>query len=57
MQLAVLVRHVGGMAYPTGLPKPVRKVLFAPVAVLAFVGGLLGYRARYPEYSGRPGDG
>ena len=57
LQLAVLVRHVGGMAYPTGLPKPVRKVLFAPVAVLAFVGGFLGYRARYPEYSGRPGDG
>jgi quercetin dioxygenase-like cupin family protein len=57
LQLAVLVRHVGGMAYPTGLPKPVRKVLFAPVAVLAFVGGLLGYRARYPEYSGRPSDG
>lgn len=51
LQLAVLARHIGGMAYPTDLPKPIRKVLFAPVALLAFVGGLLGYRARYPEYS------
>lgn len=52
LQLAVLVRDVGGMAYPTGLPKPIRKALFAPIAGLAFVGGLLGYRARYPGYSG-----
>lgn len=52
LQLAVLVRKVGGMAYPTVLPAPIRKALFAPVVLLAFVGGLFGYRAGYPEYSG-----
>lgn len=52
LQLAVLVDEVGRWTYPAGIPKPVRKALFAPVRVLAFVGGLLGYRARYPEYSG-----
>jgi hypothetical protein len=31
---------------------PVRKALFAPVFLLALVGRLLGYRVRYPEYSG-----
>lgn len=51
LQLAVLVRHVGGMAYSPKLPKPVRKALFAPVTALAFVGGLLGYKVRYTKYS------
>jgi quercetin dioxygenase-like cupin family protein len=51
LQLAVLVDEVGGWFYYTGVPKPVWKALFAPVAALAFVGKLLGYRARYPEYS------
>lgn len=52
LQLAVLVREIGKWAYSPGLPMPIRKALFAPVIVLAFVGGLLGYRTRYPEYSG-----
>ena len=52
LQLAVMARQIGGMAYPTGIPMPVRKALFAPVALLAFVGRLLGYMVRYPEYSG-----
>jgi mannose-6-phosphate isomerase-like protein (cupin superfamily) len=54
LQLAVLVHEVGGWFYCTGVPKPVWKALFAPVAWLAFIGRLLGYRARYPEY-GDPG--
>ena len=48
LQLAVLVHEVGSWVYLT----PVRKALFAPVALLAFVGRKFGYRARYPEYSG-----
>lgn len=44
LRLAVLVREVGGWAYPTKIPKPARKALFAPVAALAFVGGRLGYK-------------
>ena len=55
LQFAVLVHEVGGWFYYTGVPKPVWKALFAPVATLAFVGGLLGYKARYPEYSGLDG--
>ncbi|MGH3146461.1 MAG: cupin domain-containing protein [Rubrobacter sp.] len=51
LQLAVLAREVGSWAYSPGLPMPVRKALFAPVALLAFVGRLLGYRVHYPEYS------
>lgn len=52
LQLAVLADEVGGWFYYTGVPKPVWKALFAPVALLAVIGRLLGYRARYPEYSG-----
>src|SRR5215210_1031202 len=52
LQLAVLVREIGAWAYPLGLPMPLRKALFAPVVLLAFVGSALGYRFRYPEYSG-----
>ena len=52
LQLAVLVREIGAWAYPLGLPMPLRKALFAPVVLLAFVGRALGYRFRYPEYSG-----
>lgn len=51
LQLAVLIREIGRWAYPTGLPMPVRRALFAPVVLLAFVGRLLGYRVSYPEYS------
>jgi hypothetical protein len=35
----------------------VEKVLFAPVAALAFVGRLFGYRASYLKYSGPNGTG
>jgi quercetin dioxygenase-like cupin family protein len=52
LQFAVLAHEVGGWFYYTGVPKPVWEALFAPVAWLAFIGRLLGYRARYPEYSG-----
>jgi quercetin dioxygenase-like cupin family protein len=48
LQLAVLAHEIGSWLVLT----PVEKVLFAPVAALAFIGRLLGYRARYPEYSG-----
>jgi quercetin dioxygenase-like cupin family protein len=48
LQFAVLAREIGSWVLLT----PVEKVLFAPVEALAFVGGILGYRPRYPEYSG-----
>ena len=48
LQFAVLAREIGGWLVLT----PVEEALFAPVAALAFVGGIFGYRARYPEYSG-----
>ena len=48
LQLAVLAREVGSWLVLT----PVENVLFVPVVLLAFVGRLLGYRARYPEYGG-----
>jgi mannose-6-phosphate isomerase-like protein (cupin superfamily) len=48
LQLAVLAHEVASWL----VLRPVEKALFAPVAALAFVGGMLGYRARYPEYSG-----
>jgi quercetin dioxygenase-like cupin family protein len=51
LQLAVLAHEIGSWLVLT----PVEKVLLAPVAALAFVGELLGYRARYPEYSGPDG--
>ncbi len=52
LQLAVLVREIGVWAYSPGLSASARKVLFAPVVLLALVGSLLGYRTRSPEYSG-----
>jgi mannose-6-phosphate isomerase-like protein (cupin superfamily) len=52
LQLAVLVREIGSWAYSPGLSAAARKALFAPVVLLALVGRLLGYRTRYPEYSG-----
>jgi mannose-6-phosphate isomerase-like protein (cupin superfamily) len=52
LQLAVLAREIGGWAHSPGLAVPARKALFAPVVLLALVGRLLGYRTRYPEYSG-----
>src|SRR5215210_6865621 len=52
LQLAVLVREIGVWAYSPRLSAPARKALFAPVVLLALVGRLLGYRIRYPGYSG-----
>jgi quercetin dioxygenase-like cupin family protein len=52
LQLAVLVHEAGSWGYVTGVLRPVQKALLAPVALLAFVGRLLGYRAFYPRYSG-----
>ena len=52
LQLVVLAHEFGSWGYFTGVPKPARRALFAPVRVLALFGGLLGYRASYPEYSG-----
>ncbi len=53
LQLAVIAQDVGSWAYFTGIPGPMRKVLFAPVALLAFVGRLLGYRAVCPSLKSR----
>ena len=52
LQFAVLAREVGSWVYLG----PMGKALFAPVSALAYVGGLLGYKTRYPRYSG-PGAG
>jgi quercetin dioxygenase-like cupin family protein len=46
LQLAVQAHEVGSWL----VLAPMEKALFAPVALLAFVGRLLGYRVRYPEY-------
>jgi mannose-6-phosphate isomerase-like protein (cupin superfamily) len=51
LQLAVLAHEIGSWLVLT----PVENVLFAPVVLLAFVGRLLRYRARYPKYSGPDG--
>lgn len=53
LQLAVLAREIGSWLVLT----PVEKALFTPVVGLAFVGGLFGYRAHYPQYSGPDGPG
>jgi quercetin dioxygenase-like cupin family protein len=55
LQLAVLAHEFGSWGYFTGIPGPMRKVLFAPVASLAFVGRRLGYRTHYPEYGSYEG--
>jgi mannose-6-phosphate isomerase-like protein (cupin superfamily) len=47
LQLAVLAQEVGSYVYLT----PVQKALFVPVAALAFVGRMLGYRTQYLKYS------
>ena len=48
LQLAVLANEIGSWLVLT----PVGKVFLAPVALLAYVGGMLGYKSRYPKYSG-----
>jgi quercetin dioxygenase-like cupin family protein len=48
LQLAVLADEIASWL----VLRPVEKVLFAPVAALAFVGKVLGYRTSYLKYSG-----
>ena len=52
LQLAVLVDETRGMFYSSRVPVAVQKAFLELFAVLASVGRLLGYRARYPQYSG-----
>jgi quercetin dioxygenase-like cupin family protein len=52
LQLAVLVDETRGMFYSGRVPVPVQEVFLALFGVVASVGRLLGYKARYPEYSG-----
>lgn len=52
LQLAVLVDEVRGTFYSTRAPVAVQEAFLALFGVLASVGRLLGYKARYPEYSG-----
>ena len=53
LQLAVLADEVASWL----VLRLVEKVLFAPVAALAFVGRFFGYRASYLRYSGPKGTG
>jgi quercetin dioxygenase-like cupin family protein len=53
LQLAVLAEEIASWLEL----RPVEKVFFAPVAALAFVGRLFGYRASYHKYSGPNGTG
>jgi quercetin dioxygenase-like cupin family protein len=52
LQLAVLVDETRGMFYFSRVPVAVQEAFLALFAVVASVGRLLGYKARYPEYSG-----
>jgi hypothetical protein len=52
LQLAVLVDEMRGMFYSSRAPVAVQEAFLALFAVVASVGRLLGYKARYPEYSG-----
>ena len=52
LQLAVLVDETRGMFYFSRVPVAVQEAFLALLAVVASVGRLLGYKARYPEYSG-----
>jgi quercetin dioxygenase-like cupin family protein len=51
LQVAVLADEIASWL----VLRPVEKVFFAPVAALALVGRLLGYRASYLKYSGPNG--
>jgi len=51
LQLAVLVDETRGMFYSSRVPVAVQEAFLALFGVLASVGRLLGYKARYPEYS------
>jgi quercetin dioxygenase-like cupin family protein len=52
LQLAVLVDETRGMFYSSRVPVAVQEAFLELFGVLASVGRLLGYRARYPQYSG-----
>jgi hypothetical protein len=52
LQLAVLLDDMRGTFYSTRAPVAVQEAFLALFGVLASVGRLLGYKARYPEYSG-----
>jgi quercetin dioxygenase-like cupin family protein len=52
LQLAVLVDETRGMFYSSRAPVDVQEAFLALFSVLASVGRMLGYKARYPEYSG-----
>jgi hypothetical protein len=52
LQLAVLVDETRGMFYSSRVPVAVQEAFLTLFGVLASVGRLLGYKARYPEYSG-----
>jgi len=52
LQLAVLASEHNDEVYVTGLPIPIQKALMDTITLLAPVGRMLGYGARYPEYGG-----
>ena len=52
LQLAVLVDEMRRMFYSSRAPVAVQEAFLTLFAVVASVGRLLGYKARYPEYSG-----
>jgi quercetin dioxygenase-like cupin family protein len=52
LQLAMLVDEMRGMFYSSRAPVAVQEAFLALLAVMASVGRLLGYKARYPEDSG-----
>jgi quercetin dioxygenase-like cupin family protein len=52
LQFAVLVDETRGMFYSSWAPVDVQEAFLALFSVLASVGRMLGYKARYPEYSG-----
>ena len=51
LQLAVLVDETRGIFYSSRVPVALQEAFLALFAVLASVGRLLGYKARYPAYS------
>lgn len=51
LQAAVLVAEVGDFIRPASPPRWVQDLAFPP---LGAIGRLLGYRARYARYAGRP---
>ena len=52
LQLAVLADETRGMFYFSQAPVAMQEAFLTLLAVVASVGRLLGYKARYPEYSG-----